>query len=231
MDYKLSKHHYVTNPELIEALRTCKQEKAEGRAGVEGKEDSVKYKRAYDKVGAAILLISNNLIKRPEFSGYPKQVKQEMVSDSILNVCLYIDNFDPDYVGPKSGQVNAFGYITQICWYAFVRGIQKEKKQLRIKAKIIRDSGITDQIDARIEGDDRQYANEFLDTLKSYQNYLEDELPADDTAKKERKRKKKASQGLGAVFEDVTEAEQDPLVDDLVEEDLFESEKYDNSEN
>ena len=223
MDYKLSKHHYVTNPELIEALRTCKQEKAEGRAGVEGKEDSVKYKRAYDKVGAAILLISNNLIKRPEFSGYAKQIKQEMVSDSILNVCLYIDNFDPDYVGPKSGQVNAFGYITQICWYAFIRRIQGEKKQLRIKAKMIRDSGITDQIDTRIEGDDRQYANEFLETMKSYQDFLEDEPVVDDAAKKEKKRKKKASQGLGAVFEEV-EAEPDAPTDD------FESEKYDNSE-
>ena len=47
----------------------------------------------------------------------------------------YIHNFDPE----KSR--NPFAYFTQIIHYAFLRRIQKEKKQLDIKTKIIEKTG------------------------------------------------------------------------------------------
>ena len=50
-----------------------------------------------------------------------------MVSDGIENCLLYITNFDPS----KSN--NAFAYLTQIIYFAFLRRIYKEKRQQYIK--------------------------------------------------------------------------------------------------
>ena len=58
-----------------------------------------------------------------------------MISDGIENCVQYIHNFDPE----KSK--NPFAYFTQIIHYAFLRRIQKEKKQLEIKTKIIEKTG------------------------------------------------------------------------------------------
>jgi len=58
-----------------------------------------------------------------------------MISDGIENCVQYIHNFNPE----KSQ--NPFAYFTQIIHYAFLRRIQKEKKQLEIKTKIIERTG------------------------------------------------------------------------------------------
>ena len=61
--------------------------------------------------------------------------RDDMISDGIENCVQYIHNFDPE----KSR--NPFAYFTQIIHYAFLRRIQKEKKQLDIKNKIIEKTG------------------------------------------------------------------------------------------
>jgi DNA-directed RNA polymerase specialized sigma24 family protein len=61
--------------------------------------------------------------------------REDMISDGIENCVQYIHNFDPE----KSK--NPFAYFTQIIHYAFLRRIQKEKKQLEIKTKIIERTG------------------------------------------------------------------------------------------
>ena len=58
--------------------------------------------------------------------------------DAVENSILYLYNFDPDYVNPKTGKKkNPFAYFTQICYYAFLRRIGKEKKQVEIADKIL----------------------------------------------------------------------------------------------
>ena len=79
-------------------------------------------------IGQSILLIAERLASRPNFSNY--SYRDEMVSDGIENCLLYMENFDPD----KSN--NPFAYFTQIIYYAYLRRIQKEKKQNFIKMKI-----------------------------------------------------------------------------------------------
>ena len=54
-----------------------------------------------------------------------------MISDGIENCVQYIHNFNPE----KSK--NPFAYFTQIIHYAFLRRIQREKRQLDIKNKIL----------------------------------------------------------------------------------------------
>ena len=54
-----------------------------------------------------------------------------MISDGIENCLQYIHNFNPE----KSN--NPFAYFTQIIYYAFIRRIQKEKKQAHVKHQLI----------------------------------------------------------------------------------------------
>ena len=86
-----------------------------------------------DYAGECFLKIAEKLSHRPNFINYA--FREEMVSDGIENCVMYANNFNPE----KSQ--NPFAYFTQIIHYAFLRRIQKEKKQLEIKTKIIEKTG------------------------------------------------------------------------------------------
>ena len=88
-----------------------------------------------------------------------------MISDGIENCVQYIHNFDPE----KSR--NPFAYFTQIIHYAFLRRIQKEKKQLDIKTKIIEKTGFDEVMvvdDNSLSGNASEY-NTIKDNIQ-YRN-------------------------------------------------------------
>ena len=88
--------------------------------------------------------------------------REDMISDGIENCVQYIHNFDPE----KSK--NPFAYFTQIIHYAFLRRIQKEKKQLDIKTKIIEKTGFDEVMavdDNAMSGDNSQY-NQIKDSIQ-----------------------------------------------------------------
>ena len=68
--------------------------------------------------------------------------REDMICDGIENCVQYIKNFDPE----KSS--NPFAYFTQIIHYAFLRRIQKEKRQMDIRTKIIERSGFEEVMTA-----------------------------------------------------------------------------------
>ena len=70
-----------------------------------------------------------------------------------------MDNFDPE----KSK--NPFAYFTQIIYYAFIRRIQKEKKQQQVKQKMIANFGEENMMD-QLEGDDTVYQSQMLEFLR-----------------------------------------------------------------
>lgn len=115
------KRNYVNNPDLLQALIDYKE------ACKEAEDSGDKLPKVPEYVGKCILLIAQRLATKPNFSGY--SYKEEMISDGIENCLQYIHNFDPE----KSS--NPFAYFTQIIWFAFLRRIQKEKKQTYIKFK------------------------------------------------------------------------------------------------
>ena len=78
-------------------------------------------------VGECFLMICNKLSTKPNFMGY--SYRDDMIADAIENCVIAAHSFDPD----KSS--NPFAYFTQIAWNAFIRRIQKEKKQTYIKHK------------------------------------------------------------------------------------------------
>ena len=83
-------------------------------------------------IAESFLKIAEHLSYRPNFMNYP--YREEMVGDGIENCLMYAHNFDPE----KSK--NPFSYFTQIIYFAFLRRIEKEKKQSYIKYKIMEDN-------------------------------------------------------------------------------------------
>ena len=119
--------HYVNNKELLQALIVYREKVADA------KEKDLPKPRITNYLGECFLKIATHLSYKPNFVNY--MFRDDMISDGIENCVQYIHNFDPE----KSR--NPFAYFTQIIHYAFLRRIQKEKKQLDIKTKIIERSG------------------------------------------------------------------------------------------
>ena len=146
--------HYVNNKEFLAAL--IKHREDIEIAEIQGKEKP----RIPRYIGECFLKIATHLSFKPNFVNY--MFKEDMVSDGIENCVQYIHNFNPE----KSQ--NPFAYFTQIIHYAFLRRIQKEKKQLEIKNKILEKTGY-DQVFERDTLDDSNYSdyNQIKDAVHS----------------------------------------------------------------
>lgn len=118
---KRKTRNYVNNADLLAALIAYQKDCREAEDAGDDRP------RVPDYIGTCIYQIATRLATKPNFSGY--SYKEDMISDGIENCLLYINNFNPE----KSQ--NPFAYFTQIIWYAFLRRIQKEKKQMYIRFK------------------------------------------------------------------------------------------------
>ena len=154
------KVHYVNNKEFLAAIVE--------RKGLlkEAEESDLPKPQVSNYLGECILKIANHLSYRPNFINYT--YRDEMISDGIENSLQYIDNFDPE----KSK--NPFAYFTQIIYFAFVRRITKEKKQQKIKDRILKRSNISDMIAVQEHDDDAVYQNQYIEFLEKY-SFADDE--------------------------------------------------------
>jgi DNA-directed RNA polymerase specialized sigma24 family protein len=115
--------HYVDNKEFLVAITAYRERVQAAKAAGEQKPRVTEY------LGECMVKIGNHLAYKSNFVNYT--FRDEMILDGIENCITYIDNFDPE----KSK--NPFAYFTQITYYAFIRRIQKEKKQMDTKKKFI----------------------------------------------------------------------------------------------
>ena len=115
--------HYINNVEFLKEMVAWKTQVTEAKESG----DSVPPVTSY--IGQCFREIAQNLAKKPNFVNYP--FKEDMIGDAIENCLMYCGNFDPN----KSH--NPFSYFTQITYFAFLRRIQKEKKQNFIKYKYL----------------------------------------------------------------------------------------------
>ena len=151
MAKRKSTAHYVDNKVFLQAMKDWKEQCEEAEQMGEEKP------RVSNYIGECFLKIANHLSYRPNFINYT--YRDDMISDGIENCLQYMSNFNPE----KSN--NPFAYFTQIIYYAFIRRIQKEKKQQDVKAKLIANSGAEMMMDSLV-GDDAQYKNQMLDFLQ-----------------------------------------------------------------
>ena len=158
------KPHYVDNKKFLEAMiehrDKCERAKEKGK----------KKPEVTNYIGECFLKIANHLSYRPYFINYT--FGDDMISDGIENCLQYLNNFNPE----KSN--NPFAYFTQIIYYAFIRRIQKEKKQVIIKQRMIAESNYDDMTIQ--PGEDRDFKNQFTEFLKK-------NMPQEEPAKKEKK--------------------------------------------
>ena len=119
--------HYVNNKEFLEALVVFKAKCSAAKEAGEPRPQISNY------IGECFLKIATHLSYKPNFVNY--MFREDMICDGIENCVQYIENFNPE----KSK--NQFANITQIIYYSFLRRIQKEKRQLEIKNKILDKSG------------------------------------------------------------------------------------------
>ena len=148
---KKKSEHYVNNKEFLAAMVEYKKSVNRAKRVKENKPPVPDY------IGECFLKIANHLSYRPNFINYT--FRDDMISDGIENCLQYMNNFNPE----KSK--NPFAYFTQIIYYAFIRRIQKEKKQIQIKSKLIANAGVENMMD-QLQGDDQQYQSQLLDYLQ-----------------------------------------------------------------
>ncbi len=179
--------HYVNNADLLAALKEYRQKVADAKENGSPKPQVSNY------IGECILKIANHLSYKPNFINYT--YREEMISDGIENCLMYIDNFNPE----RSS--NPFAYFTQIIYYAFIRRIQKEKKQTLIKGKIIMEMPF-EAFEVQDHDDDGSYASSYVDFMQAHGVF--DDIIAKDEERKAKAKQKKAKANL----EDLLESDQ-----------------------
>ena len=122
--------HYVNNKDFLAALIKYREDVEIASLQDKPKPVIPRY------IGECFLKIANHLSFKPNFVNY--MFKDDMICDGIENCVQYIHNFNP-----KKSE-NPFAYFTQIIYYAFLRRIQREKRQLEIKNKILERSGFSE---------------------------------------------------------------------------------------
>ena len=169
--------HYVDNKVFLEAMKEWKEQCKEAEAVG----DDVP--RISNYIGTCFLKIARGLSHRPNFINYT--YKEDMISDGIENCLQYLHNFNSE----KSN--NPFAYFTQIIYYAFIRRIQREKKQTHVKHRIISKQDYVSYV--TMEGDDTNYTVSGFDP-----NIM---LPEEDVYKPKKKNKEVNKKGLENFME------------------------------
>jgi len=171
--------HYVNNADFLAALIEYKKDCES--ADKKGKPQP----QIPNYVGECFLKIADHLSRKPNFVSY--SFRDEMIADGIENCMMYFRNFNPE----KSK--NPFAYFTQIIYYAFLRRITREKKQLYVKYKATEQIGILDEFEIFEDenGNSRQF--ELYDNISQF---------IQDFEEAKQKKKDSKTKGLDKFIED-----------------------------
>jgi hypothetical protein len=173
-------NHYINNADFLKALVEYHDKCALAEQNNQPDPPIPNY------IGECFLKIADHLSRKPNFVSY--SFRDEMISDGIENCLMYFRNFNPD----KSK--NPFAYFTQIVYYAFLRRIQKEKKQLYVKYKATEQFGILDAFEMYEDesGNTRQF--QLYDNIAEFIQTFEE-------AKEKKKNKGKVEEVLDLDIE------------------------------
>ena len=176
-------NHYIDNQQFLAALLEHRERvQAAKEAGGEPPQIS-------NYLGECFIKIARHLSYKSNFINY--SYKDEMISDAIENCLAVVNNFDP------AKSKNPFAYFTQITFYAFVRRIQKEKKQLQTKYRYIDQLDLSDIMTQ--DPDNGEFQNQFLDYLKTQVDGYDYEKVVSPATKAANKKKKQAEKEESAI--------------------------------
>jgi DNA-directed RNA polymerase specialized sigma24 family protein len=143
--------------------------------------------RIPDVLGEIFIKIASHLSYKSNFINYA--FRDDMIADGVENCIQYIHNFDP------AKSKNPFAYFTQIIYYAFLRRIQKEKKQLYVRYKSLEISQMDsfskeDHATVSSLGITKLYDN-MSEFIESYEDSMEKKKQIKSKQRKTTKKKKK----------------------------------------
>jgi len=182
--------HYVNNADFLEALVEYK-EKCDVAKAAEKEDPQIP-----NYIGECFLKIAEHLSRKPNFISY--SFRDEMISDGIENCLMYFRNFDP--IKSK----NPFAYFTQIIYFAFLRRIMKEKKQLYVKYKATEQFGLLGENEMFEDSDGNMKQFQLYDNISEFIHTFEE-------AKKKKKEGK--TKGVEKFLEQLPEQ---PLTNPLI---------------
>jgi hypothetical protein len=172
---KTEASHYVDNKKFLAALIEYKNSIDEAKA--KGLEQPIVPRY----IGECFIKIATHLSYKSNFINYT--FRDDMVSDGIENCLTAAAKFD------ATRGSNPFAYYTQIVFFAFIRRIQKEKKQQATKYKIIENL----DFDSLMQGsDDSESSRQLIDYLKTQLDQIDPEKR--ETPAQTKKRKKKLAE-------------------------------------
>jgi hypothetical protein len=175
-----TKKHYINNADFCKALVDYKL------AVKAAKEENKPKPLVPNYIGECFMKIAEGLSHKPNFINYT--YRDEMVADGIENCLMYFENFDSN----KSN--NAFAYFTQIIYYAFLRRIQKEKKQMYVKYKSTEIFGILEETELLGFDELNSKPFELYDNISEFIDTFEEN--------KKKKRNIKKEKGIEKFLED-----------------------------
>lgn len=185
-------NHYVDNEQFLKEMTAYRSAVLEADAS--GKERP----RVPNSIGVSLLKIATHLARKPNFANY--SFREDMVSDGVENCLLYISNFDPE----KSK--NPFAYFTQIIYYAFLRRIQREKKQMYVKYKTMENEVISSLIDGDIDDVTTQNINGMVHDAYA-EEFIREFIESFETSERKRSASKKKSSGIIKFMEEEENAD------------------------
>jgi len=175
--------HYVNNAQFSQAVVDyCTLVE-------EAKKDGKEIPKVTNYVAHCFLRIAEGLSHKANFIRYT--YREEMVMDAVENCLKAIGNYNLE-AATRTGKPNAFAYFTQISWYAFLRRIDKEKKQQDIKMKYLTNSGIEEFIVQGGEQGNNHVIGAFVDSLKDRIDKVKSYDTKIKTFAKKQKKKRKA---------------------------------------
>jgi|TARA_B100001939_G_scaffold98989_1_gene85282 hypothetical protein len=176
------KPHYVNNAQfstsVVDYVQTVRKAKKANK----------KIPIVPDYIAECFLKIAEGLSHKSNFVRYT--YREEMVMDAVENCLKAIENYNIE-AATRTGKPNAFAYFTQISWYAFLRRIEREKKQQDIKLRYINHSGIENFLDNELaDGQSASVAQAFVDQLRiRIDEVKEKDAEWKEIVKKERKKR------------------------------------------
>ena len=126
------------------------------------KENDQPLPRVSEYIGECIVKIATNFSNLNSYRNYP--FKEDMILDAVENCIKVVDNFNPTI------SENPFSYFTQITYFAFLRRIAKEKKQIYVKSKLL-SSNALDLHQLQEHDEDGEFTNHYVEYMKAFNNF------------------------------------------------------------
>lgn len=189
--------HYVNNAEFSQAVVDYVLTVREARE--KGEPDPV----VPDYIARCFLKICEGLSHKSNFVRYT--YREEMVMDAVENCLNAVGNYNIE-AATRKGKPNAFGYFTQISWFAFIRRIKKEKKQQDVKLKYLAESGIEEfMVDADEDPQVAKAVQSFVDNLRRRIDEVKEKDAKIEEFKKENKKLGNTKRATPSIDSDLSE--------------------------